>query len=403
MTTEMYGAPFGVQSYYKDQDQRLVNQSLARVHNANAAKLEQEVSSQAELQKQMAMLGGQGPETADGAPPTFEQLTEQARAQSQKLLQLGRGKEAMDLAKDAAQTLQSVQTAATSQATEKLQMLRGQAQLFEQTANLVAGINSPQDLLQAQNIWASRYPGQPLPQELRTYNPRAIESLRMMSAQGRDALRVMIQEEEAASKQSDRDSSAAFRKFREGYLNDVMDFRRKREERLAKEGNTRVSAPGPTEVEMAQTLLGQKFQNFKAGDKAVAAYDIAARAKPIWKNNKGVDMSSAMAQVIEEMTQSGELSIYEPEALIPGTTKSLGKMPFANKETRYKDVGRVATNPLPIDKTVDPKTLKEGHFYRTDKGVYQWKNGRPVPVSQPTAPAPLPNSFTDDLGEDEED
>jgi len=394
MTTEMYGAPFGVQSYYKDQDQRLVNQSLARVHNANAAKLEQEVSSQAELQKQMAMLGSQEPETADGAPPTFEQLTEQARVQSQKLLQLGRGKEAMDLAKDAAQTLQSVQTAATSQATEKLQMLRGQAQLFEQTANLVAGINSPQDLLQAQNIWASRYPGQSLPQELRTYNPRAIESLRMMSAQGRDALRVMIQEEEAASKQSDRDSSAAFRKFREGYLNDVMDFRRKREERLAKEGNTRVSAPGPTEVEMARTLLGQKFQNFKTGDKAVAAYDIAARAKPLWKNNKGVDMSSAMADVIEEMTKSGELSIYEP--------KLLG-VPAGKSETRYKDAGRVATNPLPIDKTVDPKTLKEGHFYRTDKGVYQWKNGRPVPVSQPTAPAPLPNSFTDDLGEDEED
>ncbi len=177
-----------------------------------------------------------------------------------------------------------------------------------------------------------------------------------------------------ASKAAARESANRFREFRKGHLLRAEQLALQAEERKAKNAGTTgrgatekpVGAPTRGEVEAAEILAKKEF-DIPAKEAALLGADIAARAKAIVRENKGMDLGTARAQALEE--QRANVQSVEQ-----------GWNLFKRNKQRYLGPSG-STADLALPTPTNPEELKNlipGRWYQTPNGPKKY-TGPPNP------------------------
>jgi hypothetical protein len=431
MTQELFGTAFGQQQTALDQARLNEQVSLSRLHGANADALEAQT---ARAQKMLALLAqpeGEdqsiripdptfvGPRQPGSAEGTMAVLGGVAGAAGQdlaaiklakhanRLIDAGFVDEGGKLANEAAQIVlrgQQLKTSASRGAFDDMRVRR--EQLTEINA-LIAGVEGSSNPVAAYNqaraIFMANHPelAGNVPAILRApYNPNVINIIKNGTAEGLKRIEADRRALEEDSRIEHRSAQEIWWNTRETYMNrrlDQIDRDLTRKERNAGTAKP-VGAPKTSDVAMATSIIESEFPEasdksvMPEKEKAIAAYDIAARALAIGKNS-GIDAGEAMRLAFEEL-RPGFQQIAE-------TYKKFGgfKIPGTGTgpQIKYK---RGASQTL--DLPTNPKELSLGKDYKLKDGtVGTWTGQGFVRKGAPkAAPRAAPPSDDEDDGEE---
>lgn len=359
--------------------------AAARLNNANASILENTLATT----QRMSRLS-QGFELKEGESPSAALLRLAALAAKG-----GDGGAAQELIKNAAQ----------AQASEALTALRGvqmtreearlQAKMAERYGQLLGTVRGPEDFARANAAFEQEF-GEVAPQM--EYDPEMVRVLRDSAIKYRDqvyAEHLKVTEEQAERRIRDN----------RNYRGAILQIRRDAETRKAKAAEADdknagkdVGAPTRHEITYAEnmTKLEPKTKDMAPEDRRVAAFDIAARAKGLRRNNPGLSADEAAARAFAEMQAEGYFSTMEQSGL---------RGVFGGTRVQYGKPGASASKPLDVpvkDGKPDVGALKPSMFYKTPKGVLQFLGQGRWKAPEPNAPRAPARSTEPDEDEDDE-
>ena len=372
MTTEMFGSPFGFQSYDQDMSRLGQEASVTRLHNANAAAQEQETvaaKKQTEVLQQLA--GGQ---SQGGGASGTELMWQQANA----LMRAGLTKSGSDLANKASEIDLRAQQALTSETTAQLHQIDAHKKMLEEISGLSATVTDDPSRQAALGIWLKRNPGITPPRELtQPYNPAVFDTIRWGTAEGLKLIEQQRKQVEDTRQEAARKETARHALALEEAARTLNEIRTKREERLSKADGKPISLPGDVLVQTAMDMLTKDAVGDMPSDqKRMLALDLAARAKAIVRGNASMTYAQAFTQAKAEAEQSGLLRVT------PGT-----EIPFVGEVGRkgtYKSPSLVTEAAKALPLPTSKGDLVKGQTYNTAKGPATWTGTgfKAIPVSE---------------------
>lgn len=348
----------------------------AQIRQANSAARENEVQTEGrefELEgakKMSAAMAGMGQGEAPSGPASLADPVEQlARAAYQS----GLGAKGADFAAKAALIRSREAALGNSQATAAKTQLETHAKALQHASRLYEGVSNQQDFDRANALYAYTF-GAPAPAAGAPYSPELVGKLRSYGMTQLEAVRAKMLALDTASKDANRKSSADFREFRKGIIEEELDLKKAREDRLAKAGGKGVTSPTVTERKAAESMIAQDFPDLgeEPGELALAAHSVASRARALRQGNKSLDADTALRQALAESKASGDFTQTDAGYSL----KNL--IGLEDKKTKFDVTGKTPDTPLDVPmkgKVPDLSTLKAGRHYNTPKGVMKFLGG----------------------------
>lgn len=391
---DLYGTPGGEVAWTEMRGREVATQeSLGRIAAQPAAlrkteveteKLEQELNSERQMAAlmQQAMMGQGGPGEGSSSVLPFDSL---ARAAAGAGL-IGK---AQELAKTAALLRQRDAAAASSSASRAKNMLeaqREQINLFGQTFGAATDESSwarASDLYTFSTGQESPFSGVPYSEEL-------VQQLNQNAQTTKE--RIDAEEKRLSSLELN-----AYRNVRLDQIDTQNDIReanlrlaREREARLKKAGGKGTASPATAEVDQARRLIAKDYPGLGDG-LGEAAYDIAAEARSLRRDNSSLSAAQALQQAYNSAVQAGDIQKS------PGDLLNL----YSDK-VRYSGAGKTPQTAARLPS--DTAKLQPNRFYMNDAGmVAKWDGKAFVVVEVGRAPLSGNNGDLDpDLEEDEE-
>lgn len=266
---------------------------------------------------------------------------------------------------------------------KEAQTLHANAQTFEQQSlaakteldtvtRLLQGVND-QASWDAANGLFEQITGRKSPFKGMEYNPVVVSSLQQSALSLKDKLDLAIKQQRANSQQANDESNISFRNFRKGILEQDLQIKQNREDRLRKTGgkNADIGAPGKGELDHAADVIQAAYPDLPQDEINSAAYTVAARARALRKTTPGLDADAATQRALLESRarfQTVNDSYRILGVAVPGTSR---------KETHFASTGNAprgtpgTPQPVPTDKN----KLVKGQTYRSSSGQVGTWNG----------------------------
>lgn len=412
MTTSMYGTPLGFRTYEEDQAKLQQYADQSQLHQAQTARALAHAGLYGAQQagvaaKNAAMAAAtaelQDAEQAGAVTDMAGKLDRQARA----FLKYGLVEDATKAAKAAGEIRKDAAQVDATRASEALRNLRTKQLMLNDMNALYAGVRSPKELAAANLVWQSRYPDEPIPKELQTYNPAAIDAILRGTEEGLKRVKADLDASEAASRNANRANAVSARNERVKLLKETLDFRKTQEQnRLNRTGGEEklkdTKGPGSIILKNTDKMIKQEFSAIDTKERGLLTYAIAADAKARMRWNKGLNEQEAVRQAIDDAKLRGE--IVEGKNWLGDGFKY---KPGTAVEGKRPDM------PLPLPATADPKKLQIGRYYSDGNGgIKQWRGIQPgggnpwndISLPKPSLPGRAPvNLLDDDEDDDTED
>lgn len=361
MTTEMFGSPFGFQSYDQDMSRLGQEAAVTRLHNANAGAAEQATAeSQRQAQVLSQLAAGQ---PSDGA------LTGTALMwrQSDALIAAGLTKSGSDLANRASEIDLRRQQGLTSATQAQLHEFDLHKKALEEISSIAATVTDDTSRQTALGLWQKRNPGVVPPVELtQPYNPATFDTIRWGTAEGLKVIEQKRKQVEDDSQAIARTEGERHARAMEDAAKTLNEIRRQREERLGKADGKPISLPGDTLVQTAMDMLTKdSVGDMPTDQKRMLALDLATRAKALVRASPSTTYAQAFVQAKSEAEKKGLLKV---------TPKTVLGFEYG-KEGTYKssapgDSASPAAKPVPLP--TSKGDLKTGTIYDTAKGPAVW-------------------------------
>lgn len=322
-------------------------QSVARLNNAQAAVMENNLQSEQRLQ---SILAGTRLDDPDQSPSSAIMQMAGAVARG------GDPKTASQLLLRAAQAQAQTSRESYYGARAKYQLVNAQAKMADRYAQLLSAVDSPESFANANAIFEREF-GEAAP--AMQYNPETVRLLRESSIKMRDRL---YAEHTAEMERLARERADDTRDYRNRSLDLRRQAERRRQEeadRKAKVGGKDVGAPSKTEVEQAMLILKREGKDVGLGNggAGTAAFDVASLAKTLRRNNPGLSASEAMERALVQRIAEG----YFTEKKASGIRGFLG-----GKSAAYGRPGGAPSRAIELPK--DLNSRKPNTYYNTPKG-----------------------------------
>lgn len=344
-------------------------QSIARLNNAQAAIMENNLRSDQQMRSIMEGLQLDDP---DESPSSAIMRMAGAAARA------GDPKSASEMLLRAAQLQSQTARQSASAAAARTSLVNAQVKMADRYATLIANVRSQEEFDTANAIFAREFPGEtPI---VTQYDPETVRLLRDSSIKMRDRLYADHSKEmERLANERLEDT----RKYRKGVLDlrERAEQRRKEEaDRKAKVGGKDVGAPSKTEIEQAMLLLKREGKDvgLGKGGAGTAAFDVASLAKSLQQNNHGLGAGEAMERALVQRIAEG----YFVEKRAGGLRGFMGQ-----RETSYGRPGGNPNRALTLPK--DLASRKPNTYYNTPKGplLYLGDGKWQAPASTPAPPS----------------
>jgi hypothetical protein len=242
----------------------------------------------------------------------------------------------------------------------------------------VASVNS-QEQLDALNADYTRTMGGKSPLEGQQYSPKLISAVNDHLLEAAGKITTAQRERGMARVAQSASSAQTYRAFQMEMAQKHQDLAERREARISKVGGAYVGSPSKDERKDARKVVDQ-LTHLSSDDKALYADDIAARAKALAKNNKGMDYQTALDRAFQESSKRHDL-------VDQNTFLGIGKYLGQASQT-YTQHGASAAQPIDASAEIPEEAdLQVGKYYQLpDGGTYQWMQGGWQPVDEEPAP-----------------
>ncbi len=253
----------------------------------------------------------------------------------------------------------------------------------EDMYNIFSGIDGPEAHQQALMMIQGKYPDEPIPAELREYNPALIDHMKKVTKTGLERAKIQLSEDREGGVQSRHEETVAERRklaeWRETMRQRRQKYGEDRKDARVKVGGDKplkVGDPNSTMIKAAEAMVRKDYPDL-AGEITLgqdqvssAAFDIASEAKALMSANRGISSQEAMSRVYKKLKDGGAFSssVEEPKGI-----KSLLGMKGAKKDVYRKPVSGPVSEKLPPKGT----PLVDGKVYdRGDGTIFKWDAAR---------------------------
>lgn len=283
----------------------------------------------------------------------------------------GSVKRAIDSFTAAAGLRQKQASADSSRASARRAMFDVQIKQTDLVARLTAGVQDEDswqaaiDRMESSNLF--------LPEEIEQfrsipYNPEVLEVLQQEALSAGERARLEQARDNAEALERYR-STLAYNSTRMAEIaEDRYRETVRRNQVLEKAGGDKpATAPTTNELEAARAAIISTLFDGEEPDESVQAFvdtgaqNIAARAKQIVQENRGIDFATAVNQAVIESENAGEWEV------VKGLT-----IPFIGEigggVRGYKAKGKSPQDPIPAPAATDAHTLVKGRYYQLKNG-----------------------------------
>lgn len=368
--SELYGAPSGISKMITDEH----TLATTRYNHAMSAKLEEESAQARRMQELMQQEGSSSQQIGSVEDPAARLMS-----LSNLAFQSGQVKFGAELATKAS-TIQRQRTQDTASlaAAEKAE-LDGNLKIANLTRELVKDVTDEASWTRA-NASFQMLTGQRSPFMGQPYSPELVKGISDSMVKASDKLLADYrQKEHERKKASDRETDQD-RDANRSLRAQELQLRKAREARMAKNSGKKEKPPGfPSvrEVDDARGLL--KGMALDEDDLDDTATEIAQEARRIRQINPGLTPREAMAKILLEKQQRGDL--------VPGQKS---KLPF------FGTSGKAFSPLRPMQNPGSKDALVPGQYYTTPRGVAKW-NGKAFTLANlPQISVTDPDSAEDD-------
>lgn len=362
----------------QDTLQRFAIQAQAQHQQALAQEAQQRAQQSAKLQQAMSQLttpDGQGGPGAGGS------IADMIDAQAVQLSKLGFPSQAAALGTKSAQIrLHEARQERQEAATEKLGY-EVKAKTLDRISQIYGQAKNEKDWAAANLMIAQQFPDFDNPLARVPYSPEAASGAAAQALSIKDKLGLKIKQQEANSQDSLRRSREEYLQTRADLMERQVEDRERRTDILEKTGGKTgagkpVGSPSTGDVKAATNMVRSAFPNLDGKEAGNAAFQIAAEAKKLAKDNPGLSMAAAMQRAFASSQQDGDFQTAD---------KYLG----LGKTTKFNPVGKTPETAVAAEKGMK---LQPGRYYKNAAGIVAKYNGKgfeTVPASggSPTAGA----------------
>lgn len=197
------------------------------------------------------------------------------------------------------------------------------------------------------------------------YDPRYVQGLVSHAISAKDAATQKLAMIKVQSEQDYHQATLAQRQALETQKEAAQAALAAAKERNAKVGGN-VASPTTNDFAVAEGAVKQALPGIDKDTAAALMPDVAARAKALVMQNKGMDMSTASYRAIQELKDSGQLQSVT-------TNSKTFLSPFKGEDTtreEYTPKGNSPKEPLPDPGTPHGRVI--GKFYNVNGQVRQW-------------------------------
>lgn len=373
--SELYGAPSGITARIQDEH----TQATTRYNESMAQKLEQEAQAAQRLQQLMQQQG-----LGQDQVGTVQDPAARLSSLANLAIQSGNVKLGSELADKASQI--------------DLRRQQGDRQLaliekdeFEMNLKIANGASELAKTATDETSWRRANAsfellfGQPSPYAGLPYSPELVQTIQKSLTKAAEQLTAEYREKEHKRKLAHDKEVEQTARSNLGLREQELRLKRERETRLAKNGGSKLKPagmPGKSEIVVAERLL--ENLGFEGAELEDAATDIAQEARRLWKANPAITPQEAMAQVVLQKQQSGDI--------VPGR-----KSQILSLDPKFGRSGKAFSPLRPAPAPTSPKDLVVGQYYTTQRGIAKWTGKAFTPAKVPQM------SYSSPGGEDNED
>lgn len=373
MAGEMWGIPGGM-AIAQEQGMQLAQIAAANETRAlQNAQIKKEMGAEELERRTLAEI--------EAGPDIVDTLGKQAVA----LAKIGRGMSAAKLAEAATTLVYRQQATATAASQQKENENQLRAKRLSEINALISGVkfsSDPEKAFEtAKMLFLSNNPDvKEIPPQFQQYSPELVD--RVLNGT-REGIARLAEERKAVEDRSQAALRAAqenYMRHREAYMDARLGQIQRGIERKEKNDGKppkadrppEVKSPIPREVQYAQGRLEHEYPDgfLTKEELALAAKDLAARAKGLVANNRGKDFEEALEEALEEL---------RPRFKLMEDAYKVGPISFGPKKWSYK-VGGHGSGPAELPSSRDPKDLKKGTIYNTQRGPAKWNGTAFEPV-----------------------
>jgi hypothetical protein len=279
----------------------------------------------------------------------------------------GSVKRAIDSFTAAAGLRQKQASADSSRASARRAMFDVQIKQTDLVSRLTRTVNSEEDWHAAIDRMESS--SLFLPEEIEQFrsvpfSPEVIAALQQEALSAGEQARLELQRDNAESLERYRNTTSGISRRLEARLNET----RRRNAVLEKAGGDKpATAPTTNELEAARAAIiadvfgGEEPEADIQAFVDVSSQNIAARAKQIVQENRGIDFATAVNQAVIESESAGDWEV------VKGLT-----IPFIGEVgggvRGYKAKGKSPQDPIPVPPATEVHTLVKGRYYQLKNG-----------------------------------
>lgn len=366
MPSEMFGSPIGERAaadeLNTDANTFLMLGQLAglpakqRLTEAQAGAAELELSnerSMARLMQQAAANDGHGVGKGGSIGDTFEDLGRLA-------MKAGLTTKATEFSKTGAYLRAQESLQQSRVAAQRVNELKAAGTRMDLFGRLLTDVTD-EDSWNRANLMYQLESGAPSMWAGLPYSPDLVQRLRTGAMSVKDQIAEQLRGEENASKERSRRALAAHRLQIEGIQKDRNRIMEEREKRISKGGSGKaVTGPAKAEVDQAVRLVKGDFKDLPDSDYLNAAYEVAAEAKSLRRQNPALDANTAIQQAYLKAKSRGDFKEIQEKGLLRST-----------KRTQFVGGGRSPETALSIPG--DRSQLVKGRYYTGTGGqIGRW-------------------------------
>ena len=323
--------------------------ALARLQNSQAAEAEMRLNADRETARLISQTG-----LGTGSP------SEQGTKLAEILARAGNPTAASQALTRVAQMKTQETRAAADAARQQREQATRTITMARRYAELLQSVQSQQDLDKV-NMIMTQEAGEEIPPQMRTYDPRLVKTLITASMTAAQRAELALKQEDLARKEQDSRSRRALNDARIEATRALRDVRESKLGADRKVGGKDVPSPRPKEIGAAEDVLKREgLWNPKDSESwRSAAYDLAAYAHGLQRQNPNLDYGQALQRAFVEEKARGAYAL--------GRSDDKGGQRYT---PRGQDVG-TKTAPVEVRSKADVERLPAGAYFTIGGKTYK--------------------------------